>query len=507
MALTWALEAHSEVGLVRKTNQDSAYASATMIMVADGMGGAAAGDLASTVAIRELRRTDESLAERLASAAEAAPPEAAPEAAAVPAHEAAPEAAPSDAAAAGEPDATESAPTDLGNTEAPHSGRDAVLAVLAGALQRANDTLAELVEDDAELEGMGTTVCGAMLHDDALALVNIGDSRAYRYRDGRLERLTRDHSWVQTLVDDGRITEEEALEHPHRSLILRVLNGSPTHSPDLAWTDLRPGDRLLVCSDGLCGLVTDAQIAGAMGTESRADTVAALVKLAHDAGGHDNITMVLADIEIDGPAAEARVLGAAEYTAVPTAEHTLTIEATASGPAPAAARAGLTEEERYALQGRRRPSAWLRMALGFLIPLLALAGGGATWYQFTQTQYFIGVDGDSVALYRGVPDTVLGLPLSEVVLTGSTRVADLPPYYANQVRATIPVGGLPAARTTMTELSAKAAACVAQRAARATQPPVEPVPADPADPTVPGDPGVTGEPSPVSGPVTSTEDC
>ena len=210
MTLALRYVAHSEVGLVRKNNQDSAYISPTMLIVADGMGGAAAGDLASAVAVRELRAAD------------------------------------------GE-----------------YSGEE-MLDVLAGAIESASETISDLVESDPRLDGMGSTVCGVMFDGTRLGLANIGDSRAYRYRDGNLVRLTRDHSWVQTLVDDGRITEAEALEHTHRSLILRVINGQPQHVPDLELSPALAGDRLLICSDGLCGFVTDDVIASHLQSASPA---------------------------------------------------------------------------------------------------------------------------------------------------------------------------------------------------------------------------------------------
>ena len=259
MALSFRFTAHSEVGLVRKNNQDSAYASPDMLMVADGMGGAAAGDLASAVAVAALAATDAELPARRAAAAERGRPVVAP--------------------------------------ELPDGPAGDVLAVLAETLAEANRHLNALVAADPALEGMGTTVCGFALVDDTeVAVVNIGDSRAYLLRDGVLTRVSRDHSWVQTLVDQGRISEREALEHPHRSLILRVLNGKPQHEPDLTVLTVRPGDRLLVCSDGLCGLVTDADIAGPAAIDDREAAVATLVDLAHEAGGYDNITLVLADV-------------------------------------------------------------------------------------------------------------------------------------------------------------------------------------------------------------------
>ena len=468
MALTLTWTAHTEIGLVRKNNQDSAYVSPTMIMVADGMGGAAAGDLASAVAILELRDTDVSLAERLVPASDDDKPD--------------------------------------------------VLGVLAGALQRANDHLNDLIADDPALDGMGTTVCGFILFEDALAMVNIGDSRAYRLRDGVLERLTHDHSWVQTLVDDGRISEAEALQHPHRSLVLRVLNGSPAHRPDLQWADLRAGDRLLVCSDGLCGLVTDAAISERVRIADRDEAVGALVGLAHAAGGYDNITIVLTDVVVDGPLGAPAILGSAEDAALPETEDTATIDPIVIDAADAAASEErvITERDRYALTGRRRPATVVKLALGLLLPLLAIGGAGWGWFSYTQTRVYIGSHTEQVAIFAGVPDTILGRPLSHVVETDATRVADLPPYFAERVKATIAVENLDRARVTVAELRAKAAQCIAQREARAkaTAAPVSTPPVTPATPgasvtpdpaTTPAvSPGASGSPAPSTPGVGST---
>jgi protein phosphatase len=175
---------HSEIGLVRKNNQDSGLAGPHLVVVADGMGGAAAGDLASAVAIDTLRKID-----------------------------------------------------------AGASSGEEMLELLAGAIHRANDRIADLVEDDYNLEGMGTTVTGALFDGTELGLAHIGDSRAYLLRDGSLERLTHDHSWVQSLVDDGKISEAEASIHPHRSLLLRVLNGQVSSEPDLRLVPEHAGDR------------------------------------------------------------------------------------------------------------------------------------------------------------------------------------------------------------------------------------------------------------------------
>ena len=184
---------HSEIGLVRKNNQDSGFASPTLLVVADGMGGAAAGDLASAVAIDTIKRI-------------------------VP---------------------------DPQSGEDPPTAGEEMLEVLAGAIHKANDRIADLVASDYSLDGMGTTVTSAMFDGTALGVAHIGDSRAYLLRDGILERLTHDHSWVQSLVDEGKISLEEAAVHPHRSLLLKVLNGQAANDPDLtivAAAPRRPAD-------------------------------------------------------------------------------------------------------------------------------------------------------------------------------------------------------------------------------------------------------------------------
>lgn len=476
MALTLSYDSHSEIGLVRRNNQDSAYASPRMLMVADGMGGAAAGDLASAVVTWELRAADESMdervaavrAERLAAGAEA---------------------------------------SDVAGEDDPGELVD-VLAVLADTLARTNEKLIELVDDDPALAGMGSTACGFVLADDRLAAVNIGDSRAYLIRDGQLHRVTRDHSWVQTLIDEGRLTEEQALEHPHRSLVLRVLNGSPQYEPDLGWLDIEPGDRLLVCSDGLCGLMTDATIATVATTGlPREETIERLVALAHEAGGHDNITLIVADVEVDGPVGDVAMIGAAATVAAPTGpERTASFAALSDAEIDElqAQERAVTEAEaaRYALRSRRRRPAWLTLILAVLIPLLLLGGGAFGFYQYTQTRLFIGPAEEQIGLYRGVPDRILGQDLSRLLETDSTRIADLPPYYAERVRATITVEDLEAARSTLTELRDKADQCIAQREARARG--EEPAP---GQTSAPGDESASPSPTPSPTPVSAPEEC
>ena len=144
-------------------------------------------------------------------------------------------------------------------------------------------------------------------------VVHAGDSRVYHFRGADMVSRTLDNSYVQRLIDEGKITEDEALEHPHKNLVLKVLNGSTQHEPDLGWLDIQAGDRLMICSDGLCGLVTDAAMAPVLAAgNSRPQTIDALVEMAHAAGGYDNITIVLADVEVDGPIGTPEAFGAAD---------------------------------------------------------------------------------------------------------------------------------------------------------------------------------------------------
>ncbi|GAA1394018.1 PP2C family protein-serine/threonine phosphatase [Luteococcus peritonei] len=453
MAFSLDIRAHSEVGLVRKNNQDSGYASPTMLLVADGMGGAAAGDLASTVAVREVMRADR-------------------------AHR----------------------PQDTDE-------------VLAGSLARANHTLADLVKQDPSLDGMGTTVCGALFTGEELGMVHIGDSRAYLLRDEVLHRLTHDHSWVQSLVDDGKISLAEAAVHPHRSLLLKVLNGQPSHEPDYSHVELQSSDRLLFCSDGLCGFVKDTAIRHIMVTAADLDTaMAELVAAAHAGGGADNITVLLADVVPQDAALDARegvVVGAAVDGIVPeTEEHTLVgLAAQSPAPEPVARQErvmapGVVDEAettRYAPTAVRRRTLVKALALTTALVLLA---GGALWggWRWSRTQYFVGDQDDQVAIFRGIPGELLGISLHETAEITDVRVADLPAFFQQQVFSTIPAQDLDGAHSTVEQLRTRAEACIARRANRLPGPRVEPssLPSASASPSA-SHPGLPIGPRPTVG--------
>lgn len=465
--------AHSEIGLVRKNNQDSGYASPQLLVVADGMGGAAAGDLASAAAIQLIRRADRTA-----------------------------------------------------RGEEPVSG-EAMLELLAGALNQANDKIADLVADDHSLDGMGTTVTGAMFDGTELGLVHIGDSRAYLLRDGELKRLTHDHSWVQSLVDEGKITEAEAAFHPHRSLLLKVLNGQPAVEPDTDLVPVTEGDRLLICSDGLCGLVDDDELSRILTENEDPDTaLQALIDAAHREGGIDNITIIVADVVADSAEATtgAKILGAATERDVPavTARPVNLGDRTPSrrtdddgntipdAPAP---RSEAPDEEtsRYAPRQAPRGGRWRTLLIG-LVVLILLAGGLTAGWAWSRTQYFVGPADGHVAINRGLSQQVLGMSLSEVYRIEDTQLSDLPAAYRDRVQQTITSASLPDAEATVAELATMARQCVAQREARLNPPPAPtPSPApqpgnppgpQPTQPTQPPEP--TAEPTPSPATLTPT---
>lgn len=425
--------ARSEVGRVRKNNQDSGYASPTLIAVADGMGGAAAGDLASAVAVRELASSDTR-----------------------------------------------------------YEGEE-MLEALAGALSRANDVLCALVAADPMLDGMGTTVCGAMFSGTQLGLAHVGDSRGYLLREGNLIRLTHDHSWIQSLIDEGRLTPEQAETHPHRSLLLKVLNGQPAHTPDVELIDVYEGDRVMFCSDGLCGLVHDDEIADLLGQDDLDQALTDLVDAANQAGGPDNITVVLADVVPQSDELDSReplIVGAATEREIPDPDSS----PSSPGFPAVAPPADSAEDERYAPHhGKFR---WASTAFIVIVALLLVGAGGWITDSYARTKYFVGANGEVVAIYRGLPGDLLGFRLNEVVADQKTKVKDLPVYHQDLVRRGISVESFGKAEETVAELAAKAERCLLIRKQR--QEPSE-TPGAATTPSPGASPSDPGSASPESG--------
>lgn len=237
MSLSLRFAAGSHKGMIREGNEDSGYAGPRLLAIADGMGGQAAGEVASSEVISTLVQLDDDV-----------------------------------------------------------PGSD-ILTSLGTAVQRANDQLRVMVEEDPQLEGMGTTLTALLWTGQRLGLVHVGDSRAYLLRDGVLTQITQDHTWVQRLVDEGRITEEEATTHPQRSLLMRALGSGDHVEPDLSIREVRAGDRYLICSDGLSGVVSHQTMEETLASyQGPQETIQDLIQLALRGGGPDNITCIVADV-------------------------------------------------------------------------------------------------------------------------------------------------------------------------------------------------------------------
>src|SRR4051794_19612945 len=239
----------SDVGRVRKDNQDSGYVGPHLIAVCDGVGGAARGDIASSTAIAQLRKLDE------------VPP-------------------------------------------TPETGESDLLGLVSTALNRAHDRITELVDKNPSLNGTSTTATIALFDGDhRIGMGHVGDSRAYLFRDGEISQLTHDHTFVQTLIDEGRITEDEARVHPHKNLILRAVDGIHDLEPDLFVIDLKLGDRLLLCSDGASGVLPAGRLADIMSSGSPDYAAVELVRASLEAGSSDNVTCLVAEV-VDGSPAD-----------------------------------------------------------------------------------------------------------------------------------------------------------------------------------------------------------
>lgn len=266
-------------------------------------------------------------------------------------------------------------------------------AALAQAVQDANRAVFEQAGQDPALAGMGTTLTAFLVDGDTLRLAHVGDSRAYLLRDGTLQRITTDHTVVEGLVEKGELTPQEASIHPQRSILTRAIGVDGDVQVDQASIQPRPGDRLLLCSDGLTGMVDEADIQRIL--EEHADPQAAadaLVEAANEAGGQDNITAVILDVSDAEPDPHAQ--------AAPT-------ETVSPGP---------RRTERFTMgeRGRRR---WPWKALAWTMAVLVLVGGGlfAAKRLFVDRQWFVGTWGGYVALFRGIPAEPLGFDLATLV--------------------------------------------------------------------------------------------
>ncbi|HET6795043.1 MAG TPA: Stp1/IreP family PP2C-type Ser/Thr phosphatase [Acidimicrobiales bacterium] len=447
----------TDVGRVRPINQDRFLVADHLYAVADGMGGHAAGDVAATIAV---------------------------------------------------------------DTLAAEFGRHPDGDGLLSAIKEANRTVWERSRNDPELRGMGTTLTAlALVSQDGheqLMLTNVGDSRAYLFKDGELTQLTADHTLVEEMVRAGELSEAEAVGHPHRHVLTRALGIEPELSVDSWLLDPAGGDRILLCSDGLINEVRDGDIASVLREVADPEEAAArLVALAHEHGGTDNITAVVVDIDGDsGGATEQSAAGAtatpAGATAAPAAAAATPAPAPAS-PAPASPAPAESHEPaapppppppppppgrsaRAARGGRSRAGGrrvTVRLVAFVLALAVVIAGAAAAIVWYARAGYYVGLRGDRLTIFQGRPGGLLWF---------NPTIADRTPYTSQQVLA-YHLADLKQGRT---ESSLTAARRYVRNlvdeanAARAAAAPPQPAPGAPTPATQPGAPATTQRGAPSS---------
>lgn len=402
----------SHTGKVRSNNQDSGYAGDNLFVVADGMGGHAGGDVASSIAIAHLQSLDTG-----------------------------------------------------------YSSTDDAQASLAAAAITAAGELIRAAKERPELAGLGTTVSAIIMVDDYAVIGHIGDSRIYLFRDDEVTQITADHTFVQRLVDSGRITPEEARYHPRRSVLMRVLSDmDDAPELDLSVMATQPGDRWLLCSDGLSGVVDDAHLRKALRLGlAPGRTADILLKQALDGGAPDNVTIVIVDVGGQHPLRSGPpiIVGSASNPsgiAVPSARPGRTgwlhpVRQAANEPSHFEPAAEYLEEivEEDRRRARRRRIGWIA---GLILVLGLFAGALWSAYNWTQTRYFVGADEDTVVIFQGVQQNIGPISLSSPHEDTGIPIDDLPGYERIRVEQTITARSLEHAETIAERLRVSAEANV-----------------------------------------------
>lgn len=340
----------TDIGCLRDHNEDSLVVTPPLFAVADGMGGHAAGEVASEIAVRVLSGL-------------------APE----------------------------------------HPDGEA----LGRAIEEANRAVIQAAREGRGRQGMGTTMTAAMLEGERLVIAQVGDSRAYLLHQGKLQQLTRDHSLMADMIEAGQLTPEEARTHPQRSVITRALGSDAHLHPDIYEINVETGDRLLICSDGLSGMIFDDQIENTLRRVQDPQRCASqLVNEAIAAGGHDNVTVIVADV---------------------------------TG---------------YAEVRRKKLARKTKLSIALVLVLFAAIVAGAAWgtQTYLNTAAYLANDNGKVAVYRGVPGSVLGLSFSHLERTTDVTVADLQPGVANRLNEGIRVDDMEAADALVKEYEDEIAA-------------------------------------------------
>ncbi|WP_433299600.1 PP2C family protein-serine/threonine phosphatase [Actinoplanes sp. CA-030573] len=396
MTLTLRYAAQSDRGLIRDLNQDSVYAGPRLLAVADGMGGMAAGDVASNIVIAAMAPLDEDVP------------------------------------------------------------GDALVDALRHAVGQANQHLRDTVDANPQLEGMGTTLTAVLFSGSKFGMVHIGDSRAYLLRKGEFAQITKDDTYVQMLVDEGRVSPEEASSHPQRSLLTRALDGRDI-DPEYSVRQVLAGDRYLICSDGLSGVVSADTIGQTM--REIADPQACverLVQLALRGGGPDNITVVIADAIDTDIMEQTPIVGGA--AALDRGNTTVADSSTSAARAAALRSPQPQQPVQQEAEYDREPapkSHPVRTTMLVLVLLAVLGGGLWLGYNYTQDQYYVGAtDAGQIAIFRGVPGQIAGLDLSSVNETSPARLDDLTAVAQERVKQGIHAENRTDAAQTLAQLTA-----------------------------------------------------
>jgi PPM family protein phosphatase len=438
MTLELRYAVRSDVGLLREGNEDSAYAGPRLLAVADGMGGHAAGEVASALTIAAMAELE-----------------------------------------------SEQFDGDM-------------LKVLAMAVAMANARLQEKIIANPAVEGMGTTLTALLWSDGHAAVCHIGDSRGYLLREGELYQITHDHTLVQSLVDEGRISADDVSTHPQRSLLLRALDGRSIAEPDLSIHESMPGDRYLLCSDGLSGVVSDETLRDTLSSfEDPEIATRQLIDLAIHGGGPDNITCIVADV-VDSattrlPLTTAPVLAGAaaslgdprladgtgpfgifedhheDYTraartapqpAVDDLDPMMTsavvqLQASDNGDGPPVTRARRSHraQPRRSRGGRPRRRRWPIVTTALVVLLAVVIGGGYIFYRVSQDQYYVAADSSGqVVIYRGISQHIAGFSWSSPYQMTGIELSQVPSNYQQTVKTAYSTGSLTQVRSTVTNI-------------------------------------------------------
>jgi len=410
MALKIVSVSKSDKGKVRSSNQDSGYSGVNLFVVADGMGGHAGGDIASAIATQHVAKVDDV-----------------------------------------------------------YEDGELAIGALLNAMREANVKLTETVSKFGYLAGMGTTMDAVLVTENLANIAHIGDSRVYLLRDNVMTQITKDHTFVQKLVDSGKITEEEALYHPRRNVLMRVL-GDATEEPefDIHQLELQVGDRLLLCSDGLCSYVPGQIIEENLRVTNLDEAIDLLIDEAKEYGAPDNVTVLLLEVR-ESTEANEMTQG---ITWLGSAANEVVIKSNSAGRileifSPVrwleSFRDSASKEEFFSEKDPALAKAinefggkvrnWKLRGVALFIAL-AILSGASLWgiYSYTQSRYYLGVQDGKIAIYQGIKESFAGFGFSHLYEQSTVEVATLPDFQQELLTRTISADSLTDAKKKLKQI-------------------------------------------------------